>query len=59
MSTTRAALHGMWVGMSGDMTRLRQLREEVERSNTVQAAWKSTGESIRSTAQKVSSSSRR
>lgn len=39
----RAMVHGMYVGTTADMTRMRQLREQVKSSSTVDRAWKNTG----------------
>ena len=41
--TIRATMHGMYVGSTGDRTRLRQLAAEARLSNTVTRAWQNTG----------------
>lgn len=59
MSKTRATMHGIWVGATGDLTRLRKLRAEAETSSTVRQAWQNTGAVIRNAAEKVTNTNLR
>lgn len=47
MSTTEALKHGLYVGTTGDTTRLKQIRHEAESSSMVAMSWKSVGWSLR------------
>ena len=42
----RAAAHGAYVAMTGDLTRLRELRQQVESRSLVEEAWKDVGQSL-------------
>ncbi len=51
--------HGMYVGATGDMTRLRRLKKSgLANSSTVRGAWMSTGKSLRTAMQQVDEGSR-
>lgn len=52
----KAARHGAFVTATGDLTRLRTLRKNAERSNYVQEAWAEVGKAMMEAATTTSSS---
>ena len=46
MSMIRAYGHGLWVGSTGDVRRLRAMHRQVLNSNTMEIAWQSVTQSL-------------